>query len=151
MTIEEAIRILDPETSKEALQPYAYDSHQRRKVVDEACRVAVAELNKRQWISVKVRLPKAEEEVLVAVFHKCSSSVPVITTAIYEDGTVLNEESIWNWFDVDFIYDNNENELVPQGWWEYRHYNPDEVYNNCIDGVVTHWQPLPGGVDATFR
>ena len=35
MTIEEAIRILDPESSKEALLPYAYDSHQRRKVVAE--------------------------------------------------------------------------------------------------------------------
>ena len=39
MTIKEAIRILDPETSKEALLPYAYDSYQRRKVVDEACRL----------------------------------------------------------------------------------------------------------------
>lgn len=58
MTIEEAIRILDPETSKEALLPYAYDNHQRRKVVDEACRVAADELRKRQWISVEDRLPE---------------------------------------------------------------------------------------------
>ncbi len=64
MTIKEAIRILDPETSKEALLPYAYDSYQRRKVVDEACRIAVDELRKHQWISVKDRLP---EETCIAI------------------------------------------------------------------------------------
>ena len=66
MTIDEAIRILDPETSKEALLPYAYDSHQRRKVVDEACRVAVDELRKRQWISVEDRLPENNNTVIVS-------------------------------------------------------------------------------------
>jgi len=65
MTIDEVIRILDPETSKGALLPYAYDSHQRRKVVDEACRVAVDELRKRQWISVKDRLPEPMYQVLI--------------------------------------------------------------------------------------
>lgn len=65
MKLEEAIRILDPETSKEALLPYAYDNHQRRKVVDEACRVTVDELRKRQWISVKDKLPDKAEDVLV--------------------------------------------------------------------------------------
>ena len=65
MTIKEAIRILDPESSKEALLPYAYDSHQRRKVVDEACRVAVDELRKRQWISIEDKLPEKGERVLI--------------------------------------------------------------------------------------
>ncbi len=60
MAIEKAIRILDPETSKEALLPYAYDSHQRRKVVDEACRIVVAELRKHQWINIEARLPDQE-------------------------------------------------------------------------------------------
>ena len=65
MMIDEAIRILDPESSKDALLPYAYDSHQRRKVVDEACRVAVDELRKQQWISVKGRMPEPNDRVLV--------------------------------------------------------------------------------------
>lgn len=60
MTIKEAIRILDPETSKEALLPYAYDSHQRRKVVDKACRLVVDELRRRQLICVEARLPDQE-------------------------------------------------------------------------------------------
>lgn len=50
-----------------------------------------------------------------------------------------------HWVDVDYYYDIDvdDNRFAPQGWWEYRHYNPDEVYNNVIDGVVTHWMPLP--------
>ena len=44
MTHEEAAYILDPETSREALRPYLYDPEHRIKVVEEACRVAVAAL-----------------------------------------------------------------------------------------------------------
>lgn len=43
-----------------------------------------------------------------------------------------------------FDYDEeNDQYLIPEGWWEYRHYNPDDVYNNAVDDVVTHWMPLP--------
>ena len=69
MTIEEAIRILDPETSREALQPYAYDNYQRHKVVEEACRVAVKELRRRQWISVEDKLPKSYTQVITSTNH----------------------------------------------------------------------------------
>ena len=34
-------------------------------------------------------------------------------------------------------------EYVPKGWWEYRHFNPDEVYNNKVDEDVVAWMPLP--------
>ena len=44
MKPEEAAYILDPETSREALRPYLYDPERRIKVVEEACRVAVAAL-----------------------------------------------------------------------------------------------------------
>ena len=44
MTIEEAVRILDPETTREALRPYAYDPERRIQIVEEACRVAVRAL-----------------------------------------------------------------------------------------------------------
>lgn len=29
------------------------------------------------------------------------------------------------------------------GWREYRHFNPDDVYNNKIDCPVVGWMPLP--------
>lgn len=99
------------------------------------------------WISVKDRLPECEQEVLVRVKHKQYSSENfyyVTTTAMHEDGTMNTEDSMWFWNDMEFDYDEeNDVYLVPEGWWEYRHYNPDDVYNNMIDGEVTHWMPLP--------
>lgn len=46
MTKEEAARILDPETSREALLPYALDCQMRMAVVNEAGKVAAEELRK---------------------------------------------------------------------------------------------------------
>ena len=48
MTTEEAIQILDPETSREALLPYAYDPDRRLRVVNQACRIACAALRAQQ-------------------------------------------------------------------------------------------------------
>lgn len=48
MTTEEAIKILDPETSRAALLPYAYDPERRLHVVNEACEIAVAALRARK-------------------------------------------------------------------------------------------------------
>lgn len=100
-----------------------------------------------EWISVKDRLPEPEVEVIVLAEQKYLNSNDkyiTITTAIYEDGNVSTDDSMWNWYDVDFNYDEeNDLYLIPEGWWEYRHYNPDDVYNNPIDSIVTHWMPLP--------
>ncbi len=102
-----------------------------------------------EWISVEDRLPEAEKEVLILAVRRYKrvgaiKEVPIITTAWYEDGTISTEDSEWNWYDIDFIYeDENDVSYIPQGWWEYRHYNPDDVYNNEIDDEVTHWMYLP--------
>ena len=67
MTKEEAIRILDPETTKEELvgiKGYAA----MMKVVDEACILAVAALREqleRRWIPVTERLPDKPMKCLV--------------------------------------------------------------------------------------
>ena len=74
------------------------------------------------WISVKDRLPKAEVAVIVLTVR--DNGYKTITTAMYENGKVSKDDSTWF-------------------WWEYRHFNPDEVYNNSIDDVVTHWMPMP--------
>lgn len=95
-----------------------------------------------EWISVKDGLPKAETEVLILAVG--IGGYTTITTAIYEDGKVSTDDSMWNWYDLDFNYDEETDQyLIPEGWWEYRHYNPDDVYNNCIDDIVTGWMPLP--------
>ena len=66
MTNEEAARILDPDTSREALRPYALDCVARMAVVEEACRLGAAALRERpEWIPVTERLPEAFVPVIV--------------------------------------------------------------------------------------
>ena len=97
------------------------------------------------WIPCSERLPEAETEVLITTVRKFrGENRYIVTTAIYEDGTVLENDSEWNWQDIDGEYNEEEDcYIVPQGWWEYRHYNTDEVYNNVIDDEVIAWMPLP--------
>lgn len=64
MTIDEAIRILDPETGFKAVSKYP-TCDDSINACGEACRVAVDELRKRQWISVKDRLPENRGKVLI--------------------------------------------------------------------------------------
>lgn len=69
-----------------------------------------------------------------------------ITTAHYEDGSVFLQDSVWYWEDLpDWgTYDEERDDYkIPKGWWEYRHFNPDDVYNNKIDCSVMGWMPLP--------
>lgn len=98
-----------------------------------------------QWISVKDRLPEPEQEVIVAIRREyCGYIYFLVTSAMYEDGSISTDDSDWCWHDLDFDYDEeNDRYLIPEGWWEYRHYNPDDVYNNSITDTVTHWMPLP--------
>ena len=72
MTREEAIRILDPETTAEALVEIEYyagfnGDAALRKAVDDACILAVAALREqeeRRWIPVTERLPEKDDSFL---------------------------------------------------------------------------------------
>lgn len=100
-----------------------------------------------EWISVKDKLPPVETEVLIRAERKYQGRThSIITTAMYEDGTVEEDDSEWYWNDLsEFATYNDEKDcyIIPQGWWEYKHYNDDDSYNNLVDDVVTHWMPLP--------
>ena len=87
--------------------------------------------------------PKVEEEVLI--LYRMDSSRCDITTAIYEDGTLCTGESRWAWYDADnFDYDEEKDDYkIPKGWWEDRHFCPDDVYNNVVDFPVVGWMSLP--------
>lgn len=95
------------------------------------------------WRNPETDPPKVETEVLVLV--DCGKGY-CITTAFYEDGTVSQYESLWQWEDVDDygIYDE-ENDLyrLKKGWWEYRHFTPDDALECPIDKPVVGWMPLP--------
>lgn len=97
-----------------------------------------------QWISVEDRLPEPETDVLIV----CNRNGYVfVTPAIYEDGKMLTQESAWNWSDIygyGLYSEEDDDYYIPEGWWENRQFNPDDVYNNPVDCTVTHWMPLPG-------
>lgn len=90
------------------------------------------------WIPAEKALPRCEEEVFIQTERGTR------TTAMYEDGTMREEDSIWNWCDIDGDWDEERDcMIIPKGWWEYRHFNPDDVYNNVVDEKVIAWRPLP--------
>ena len=101
-----------------------------------------------QWISVQDRLPEPETDVLIV----CNRNGYVfVTPAIYEDGKMLTQESAWNWSDIygyGLYSEEDDDYYIPEGWWENRQFNPDDVYNNPVDCTVTHWMQLPGAPDA---
>lgn len=101
------------------------------------------------WIPCSERLPECEQEVLICTEKKLVGKDAyidsIITPAIYEDGTMLEVGSMWSWYDIDFDeWDDTEDcGIIPMGWFENRHFNPDEVYNNPVDRKVVAWMPLP--------
>ena len=99
------------------------------------------------WRSPDKDPPKVEEEVLILYCNSISGYG--ITTAHYENGNVLSQNSAFYWEDLwDWgLYDEEQDDYrIPEGWWEYRHFNPDEVFNNRVDYPVVGWLP-PKEVD----
>lgn len=69
-----------------------------------------------EWRDPDKDPPKVETEVLVLVDY---GKGYCITTAFYEDGTVSQYESVWQWEDVDDygIYDEEDDLYrLPKGW-----------------------------------
>lgn len=96
------------------------------------------------WRDPKIDPPKVEEEVLI--MYQTESGECGITTAHYEDGTLLSEDSIFYWDELEKwceLDEEHDDYIIPKGWWEYRHFNQDEVYNNRVDYPVVGWMPLP--------
>lgn len=98
------------------------------------------------WIPCSERMPEVETEVLILAKRKYKNGKFkfIITTAMHEDGTIRENDSCWRWDEIEGEWDEEEDcYILPEGWWENRHYNPDEVYNNIVDDEVIAWMPLP--------
>nr|DAM97999.1 MAG TPA: hypothetical protein [Caudoviricetes sp.] len=96
------------------------------------------------WRDPETDPPKVEEEVLI--MYQTASGGCGITTAHYEDGTLLSQDSIFCWDELaawGVRDEEHDDYIIPKGWWEYRHFNPDDVYNNKIDCPVVGWMTLP--------
>lgn len=95
-----------------------------------------------EWSSVKDGPPKNEQEVLICCNR---GGFKFVCPAIYEDGTMLTQNSRWNWNDLEeygTYSEENDDYFVPKGWWENRQFTPDDVYNCQVDCEVTHWKAL---------
>lgn len=116
--------------------------------------LGVLAMEQDRWIPVTERLPKCEQEVLICTkkktyiheksgFEWCFN--PIVTPAMYEDGTMLEVNSKWHWEDCDWAGWDEEEDcgIIPEGWWENRKFNPDGEYNHEIDVEVVAWRPLP--------
>lgn len=99
--------------------------------------------NPDEWSSVKDGPPKNEQEVLI---YCNRDGFKFVCPAIYEDGTMLTQNSRWIWYDIEeygTYSEENDDYFVAKGWWENRQFTPDDVYNCPVDCEVTHWMPLP--------
>ncbi len=113
---------------------------------NNAVNANMAQLNNNGWIPCSERLPKIETTVLIHAKrkYKDGSFKDIITTAMYEDGTVLEDDSCWRWEDIDGEWDEeNDCYIIPEGWWEDKKYNEDGELNHAVDDEVIEWQPLP--------
>lgn len=106
----------------------------------------LAEQYKGGWIPCSERLPEVETTVLIHAKRKYRDGGfrDIITTAMYEDGTMLENDSKWRWEDIEGEWDEeNDCYIIPEGWWEDKRYNEDGELNHAVDDVVLAWMPLP--------
>lgn len=104
-----------------------------------------------KWIPVTERLPEPETEVVILAERKYYSfkekgvtTHHIVTTGMYEDGSKNTEDSDWGWETDGFEYDEElDAYIIPEGWWEWKHYIDDECHNYAIHDVVTNWMELP--------
>lgn len=102
-----------------------------------------------KWILVSERLPECEQEVLICTEKKLVGRNAyvdsIVTPAFYEDGTMLEDDSKWTW-ELDDSYaewdEKADCHIVPEGWWENRHFYYDDI-GAPVDQKVVAWQPLP--------
>ena len=91
------------------------------------------------WIPCSERLPKAEEKVWI------QTERGKVCFAMYEDGTISEDDSAWNWYDLPFDKWDEENDcgIISKGWWEWTEFHPDNEFDCPVDEVVAAWMPLP--------
>lgn len=89
MTIDRAIEILNPEHR---------EHYKNLDEVNEACRMGMEALERTRWIPCRERLPDTETEVLALCRR---GGVSFVCPAMYEDGTIITSESIWNWNEIE--------------------------------------------------
>ena len=108
---------------------YGVDEHNKRLNLERRYR----------WIPVTERLPIPEQNVLI-----CTKRGK-ICVAMYEDGTMRENDSSWSWYEIEYAGWDEEEDcgIIPEGWWEHTYFHPDCEFDCSVDEPVTHWMPLP--------
>lgn len=101
--------------------------------------------NRYRWHDLRLNpedLPEPEHEVEV----RCQRWDKIIATqGFYENGKIHSKNSECFWVEIDEFAEyceETDDYIIPEGWWEVRHYNPDDVYNSCIDDCVIAWREI---------
>lgn len=104
----------------------------------------IEKVNKYRWHDLRKNpndLPPAETEVDVVCVKR--NGMQIRTHGFYEDGTIHEEDSYWWWYEIsDYgtYCEETDDYIIPKGWWEYRHYNPEETLNGAIDDEILAWK-----------
>lgn len=135
MTKQEALREL-----KSSIEGCGFQCHL------EVYKMAIEALekdDKYRWHDLRKNpndLPSIETKVEVCCKYK-NRDYKIYTHGFYEDGTVLEEDSKWIWYDIDGEYDEEHDcYIISEGWWEYSDFLVDDIYNNVIDAEVLAWR-----------
>lgn len=96
-------------------------------------------LENRKWVPCEKKMPKAEEKVWI------QTQSGKVCFAMYEDGTISENDSNWSWFDIEYSSWNEDEDcgIIPEGWWEFTQFHPDCEFDCPVDEKVVAWMPLP--------
>lgn len=113
-----------------------------RYIADAVANQVVRDENGAGWIPVSERLPKCEKEVEVTVErHLPTKTIYLTCRAMYEDGTIWQQDSGFNWENFDDCkYDEERDDWkVPEGWFESVSYAEECA---TIDDCVIAWREI---------
>lgn len=96
-------------------------------------------MENQKWIPCEKKMPKAEEKVWI------QTQSGKACFAMYEDGTISENDSNWAWFDIEYSSWNEDEDcgIIPEGWWEFTQFHPDCEFDCPVDEKVVAWMPLP--------
>lgn len=97
------------------------------------------------WISVEESQPKTRQRVLIAIKSSYNGCYYITTGAHCNDHEITTDDYGWQDYDGDTEYDEDKDcFFVKGGWWETNYVEDNQNWEiDPVDGVVTHWMPLP--------
>lgn len=112
-------------------------------VLQNLAQVIQKESLENDWTPCDKELPECETEVFVKIrCTKGEKASSIVVAAMYEDGTISKCNSIWTWDN-----DEDDNYLIPEGWWRCRHLDGYDLLNKESSFQVVAWMSLPDEIN----